>query len=350
MEVSKAVNSTLELSDLLNIIMELSKEVMQAEASSLMLIDEERGDLVFEVALGEKGEEVKKIRLPIGKGIAGWVAREGKPLLVPDVQKDPRFFKEADEKTRFKSRSILCVPLKVKEKIIGALEVINPIARESFDEGEIGLFEAIAREAAVAIENARLFKGLQELFLDTIKSLAAAIDAKDPYTHGHSERVTRASLAIAEQMNFSQEKLKMVQQASLLHDIGKIGIRDNVLQKPERLSNIEFDEIKKHPVIGANIVGSIRRLRDIVPGIRSHHERFGGGGYPDGRRGEEIDLIGRIISVADAFDAMTSDRPYRKRLSDEEALEKIKKGRNTQFDSQVVDAFIQAFKKGLIPR
>lgn len=348
MEVSKAINSTLNLEELLSIVMNLAKNVMRAEASSLMLLDEESKELIFKVALGEKGEKVKDYRVPVGKGISGWVAKHGKPLLIPDVSKDKRFFSELDKKTDFKTRDILCVPLLIKDKIIGVIQVINSIGRRCFSQDDIGFFEAMARESAVAIENARLFTDLENLIFDIIKSFALSIEARDPYTRGHSERVTNFSLIIAKEMNLPEKEIEVLKETSLLHDIGKIGVRDSVLLKPSSLTDEEFEQIKLHPSVGSNIVCSIRHLRHIIPGIRSHHERIDGRGYPDKLAGDEIPLFGRIISVADAFDAMTSDRPYRNGIEKEKSLEIIKANIGTQFDPIAAKAFISAYEKGLI--
>ena len=191
---------------------------------------------------------------------------------------------------------------------------------------------------------------MRELLLGSLKTLAAAIDAKDPYTRGHSERVTRFSLAIAKEMGFKGKDLDNINIAALLHDVGKIGIEDSILRKPGLLTKEEYAVIKRHPAIGGDIMGAIRQLRDVVPGIRHHHEAFNGSGYPDGISGQEIPLAARIIAIADSYDAMTSERPYQKAMTDEYVLDVITKMSGERYDPQVVGAFSAAFTKGMILR
>lgn len=346
-EVSKTVNSTLSLNRVLEIAMKLVAQIMRAEASSLMLLDEEKKELIFKVALGKKGEQVKEIRIPLGSGIAGYVVEKGEPVVVPDVTRDSRFFKEIDEKSGFKTRSIICVPLRIKDKIIGVAEAMNRIGGTFVDE-DIELFEAIALQLAIAIENASLYKELEDLFISIIISLTATIDAKDPYTHGHSQRVMEYSLAIGKEMGIYGDEAKTLKLSALLHDIGKIGVDEKILRKPTKLTDEEFNEIKKHPKTGADIIEHIKRLKEISPSIRHHHERYEGGGYPDGLSHESIPLYSRIIAVADTYDAMTSDRPYRKELEPDVAISEIERCKGTQFDERCADAFISAYKQGKI--
>ncbi|MBI4482994.1 MAG: HD domain-containing protein [Acidobacteria bacterium] len=188
----------------------------------------------------------------------------------------------------------------------------------------------------------------KELFMAAIKTLAAAIDAKDPYTRGHSERVMRYATHIAEQMELSEDEIEMVKLSALLHDVGKIGIEDAILKKPGALTQQEYEVMKQHPEKGANIMGQIPQLKEIIPGMRFHHEQLDGKGYPLGLRGHEIPLSARIIGVADTFDAMTTERPYQRPLTHEFALEKIKGMINVKFDEHVVGALIKAYKEGRI--
>jgi HD-GYP domain-containing protein (c-di-GMP phosphodiesterase class II) len=188
-------------------------------------------------------------------------------------------------------------------------------------------------------------RNMRELFLSTIKSLAAAIDAKDPYTRGHSERVALFSVAIARELGLDEKSLERVQIAGLLHDVGKIGIEDAVLRKPERLTDAEFGIIKRHPALGASIMGPIRQLKDIIPGMRHHHEALDGTGYPDGLAGGEIPLMARIIAVADTFDAMTSDRLYQKAKDDDFVIQTLQRLAGSRYDPKIVQAFIKAHLK-----
>jgi HD-GYP domain-containing protein (c-di-GMP phosphodiesterase class II) len=186
----------------------------------------------------------------------------------------------------------------------------------------------------------------QELFLETIRTLAAAIDAKDPYTRGHSERVSSYSMAISRHLELNQEEVFRVHIAAILHDVGKLGIRESILNKPGGLSDDEFEIMRQHPSIGAQIMSPIRMLKDIIPGIRNHHETWDGSGYPDHLEGEEIPMVARIIGVADTFDAMTTTRPYQQAMSLEYVLAKMRSMSGSRFDPVVVEAFMAAVEAG----
>jgi HD-GYP domain-containing protein (c-di-GMP phosphodiesterase class II) len=349
-EVAASVASTLDLKQLLPKIMQGATRVLNAEASSLMLVDEESGDLFFEVALGEKGEKAKTIRLKKGQGIAGWVLEHGRTLLVPDVDKDPRHARDVAGEIGFKTRSILCSPLRQVDQIIGVVQVLNKLgpAGPTFSEDDIPIFEAFADQAATAISQARAHQDLADLFNNTVHAFSAALDARDPYTQGHSERVTDFSLAIAEQINLPEEDQYHLRLSALLHDVGKMGVPDAILLKSGKLEGWEFELMKQHPVIGYHIVQPLKQLKKSLDGIRYHHERLDGLGYPDGLKGEKIPLQGRIIAVADCFDAMTSTRSYRERFLTSLALQELIETRGTQHDPWLVDAFVTAYKEGRI--
>jgi HD-GYP domain-containing protein (c-di-GMP phosphodiesterase class II) len=198
----------------------------------------------------------------------------------------------------------------------------------------------------VFIENGALFMDLKELFIGSLKALTSSIDAKDKYTHGHSERVAFISRWIAEKFTeiepLEQEQIYKIYLSGLLHDIGKIGIDESVLRKNGKLTEQEWEHIKRHPSIGAGILGVIKQMRDIIPGILCHHERIDGRGYPQGLKGEQIPLAGKIVGLADSFDGMTSKRVYRDAMTVEEALEEIKRGLGTQFDERIGRLFLNS--------
>ena len=347
-ELSRILNSTLEPNTVKRRAMEAATELMEAEVGSLLLIDEETNKLYFEVALGEKEETVKTFHLNMGEGIAGWVAQHDEPLIVHDAQSDPRFFREVDEKSKFTTKNVICVPVKVKEKTIGVLEAINKLDGGDFTEEDLALFQSLADQVAVALDNARLMAEIEELFFQTASSLADAIEKRDPYTGGHTKRVTEYSLAIATKLGLDPTEMRWLKLAAVLHDIGKIGVEDRILRKPDKLDDEEYDQMKQHTMMGAEIIAHIKQLHGIIPGLKYHHEKIDGRGYPEGLAEENIPLIAKIVAVADTFDAMTSDRPYRKALSREEAFEELKRCSGTQFDKDLVGAFIKAFETGKI--
>lgn len=345
--MTSLINSTLDTGEVRRRAIEAAAELVNAEAGSLLLIDSEKGELFFEVATGEKGEKVKEIRLRMGEGIAGWVAEKGESVIIHDVQHDSRFFRGVDEKSKFKTKSLICVPVKAKDRIIGVLEAINK-RDGSFDEDDMEILQAFANQVAIAIENANLYKELKETFYGTIEALAETIEKRDPYTGGHTRRVMDYSLAIGRKLGLSDKELENLKLAAILHDIGKIGIRDNILLKEGKLTAEEAMIMNMHPKYGAEILEHIKQLREVIPGMRGHHEKYDGSGYPDGLRGESIPLFARIISVADAYDAMTTDRPYRKALTKEQAFEELRRFSGRHFDPSVVDAFIKAMDEEAI--
>jgi len=202
-----------------------------------------------------------------------------------------------------------------------------------------------------AIERAveQLKKAAQEnhlLFINAVRMLAAAIDAKDPYTRGHSERVARYSIAIGKNLSLPEKDMRNLRISALLHDVGKIGIDDRILRKPGALSEDEFEVMKGHPAKGAAIMSGVAQLIDIIPGMKYHHEKWAGGGYPDNLEGDQIPMQARIVAIADTFDAMTTNRPYQKAMELGYVVDKIKSFAGTRFDPRVVDAFVNAVKRG----
>jgi len=341
--IGNAINSSLDRDQVLQKVLDSAIMLLDARKGSLMLIDSETEDdevkqMKILAACGLPSEIIKSTRVKLGEGIAGKVAMEGKPRL---MKKGVRMVDSKSRKEPEEIKSAMSVPLKFKDKILGAMNISDKKSNDNFTEEDLELIMMMANQAATSIENSRLHAELQELFISSIKALANAIDARDPYTRGHSERVTEYSVAMAEEMDLNREEIERIRYAALLHDIGKINIPDHILNKPGKLTDEEFGLMKKHPVFGAQIMGPVKAFQKILPYMFHHHERFAAKGYPYGIKGEEIPLPARIIAVADSFDAMTSDRPYRKALSLEAALKELKDNSGTQFDPDVVKAFIK---------
>ena len=234
----------------------------------------------------------------------------------------------------------------VAPRVIGMLVAINRVDKPDFDSTDAKLFTSVASECAVFVENNRLFSDLKELFIGSLKALTRSIDAKDRYTRGHSERVAFISKWIAEQMaedeGFDQEQIQKIYLAGLLHDIGKIGIDEKLLCKTGRLTAKEKSRLRMHPSIGANILSGIRQMRDIIPGVLNHHECSDGKGYPAGLKGDQIPLMGKIVGLADCFDAMTSERVYQDTMSVDKAIAEIENRLGTQFDEKVAKVFLKS--------
>jgi HD-GYP domain-containing protein (c-di-GMP phosphodiesterase class II) len=248
-------------------------------------------------------------------------------------------------------RAVLCVPITLRGKPLGVVFLANYQVGHAFTADHRNLVTELATQAAVAIDNARLFKDREEVILASLEALANAVDARDPYTAGHSERVTKYALMIARQMHYSpqdQGAWVRLERGGRLHDIGKIGVPDAVLQKTGKLTAEEFEKMKSHTVVGFNILSGLRMLTDELVIVRSHHERFDGKGYPDRKKGDELPLFAWIVSAADAIDAMTSDRPYRKGMPLADAVEQVRAGSGTHFHPDVVEAVLDAVEGGTL--
>jgi HD-GYP domain-containing protein (c-di-GMP phosphodiesterase class II) len=256
---------------------------------------------------------------------------------------------------------VLCIPSYFRHELLGLLLLGKKKNGEKFAQEEIDFFIALASDVAMAIRNAQLFKELEfelerkhRLFIQTTVALAAAIDASDHYTHDHIARVTSLSLKIAGKINqknkdvFDAESLELLHIASLLHDIGKIGVPDSILNKEGPLTEEEKRRMEEHPVVGAEILSNVQELEGSILGVKYHHEKYDGTGYPEGLKGDQIPLIAGVIAVADAFDAMTTDRPYRKALSKEAAVKEIESLAGKQFNPQVVVCLIELYQEGSI--
>ncbi len=343
---SEILNSTLDSSLVRERAMQATCRLLRSEGATMYLVDKEKNELFFEAIVGQVGTSaLKEIRLAIDESsLAGSVALHRKSLMVQNVASEKRHFQQADNKSKLRTRNMVAVPMLSKGILVGVLQAINREGNQEFRELDLRLLETLAHQVAIAIDNAKLYQDLKNSFYETIAALASAIDMKDRYTGGHTKRVAYFSEMIARYMGCTKEEVEEVKLGAILHDIGKIGVEDLVLKKNAPLEKAEWEIMKEHPEHGYKILAHVKGLKKITDGMRFHHERPDGFGYPLGLKGEEIPLIARIISVADTFDAMTSNRPYRKGLDYDTAFEEIVRQRGTQFDEKVVDAFIEAFK------
>ena len=257
------------------------------------------------------------------------------PLLINELAKDRTFGWLSEH-----ARQLIAVPLQRQDQVLGCMFGLDKQSGE-FDTVDSKLLNSIANESAIYLENAMLYEDVRGLMMGLLHALISAVDAKDTYTCGHSERVALLSRLLAKQARLSEHDVERIYLAGLLHDVGKIGVPEAVLQKPGKLTDEEFAQIKKHPEIGARILRDIKQIEDIIPGVLHHHERFDGKGYPASLAGEAIPLMGRIICLADCFDAMTSSRTYRKAMPLETALGEIRRCAGTQFDPGLAEAFLR---------
>jgi putative nucleotidyltransferase with HDIG domain len=336
-EMSRALGSTLDLEVLLDSVLDSAMRIFNVDSGYVMLRDKTSGGLELRAWRGIA--QTKPDDRAVRSSMSEWVVRQGRPLIFNPPQ-DDRSEEHVDSVTG--ALAALCVPLVSNEGVIGSICVGSRDRAFRFSSDDVRLLSTIANHVTIAIGNIELFLSLQEAYLATVRSLAAAVDAKDPFTRGHSDRVALYAKAIAEKLDLSGEQCTALEMAAYLHDIGKIGIREAILLKPGKLDAEEMGQMRHHPLIGANILRPVAFPWPIAPVVRHHHEHFDGKGYPAGLKGEEIPLLARILTVADAYEAMTSDRPYRRGRTQDEAIEELHRCEDTHFDTRIVVAFISA--------
>jgi hypothetical protein len=306
-----------------------------------ILLRDEQGGLSAVYATDRSGRPLPPFRLGPDQGLSGEVVNTGAAMIVCRADQHPRFVPPPYPVT-----AQMSVPLITSGKVLGVINLSDKEGGAEFSTNDLKLLETIARQAAIALENARLFADVRALFLSAVKSLASAIDAKDPYTHGHSLRVAYYSAMIAERLSLPSEQREEVYLAAVLHDVGKIAIPESILLKPGSLTEQEWDIMKRHPLHSAQILGEIKQFQALSRIVRHEHERYDGSGYPDGLKAEAIPLASRIIAIADAYDAMTTSRSYRQGMGAEQAIHLLAKAAGTQFDPTVFAQFKTAFEQG----
>ncbi len=364
-DIISHLTTTLDRQELLTRIMNHARDLLEVEATSVWELDDraEPPVLRLHVATGDRSDRLSQMTLGLGEGIIGQVVATGQRMLVDDVSKESRHYKRADERSGFVTRSILCVPLRapgielgqdrgeIGASIIGGAQALNKLNGGTFSQDDVELFETLAGQAATVLQVARLNEDTYKLFIGVIKVVAGAIDAKDPYTQGHSQRVSEFSVAIAEELGLTRNQINHVRIGGILHDVGKIGVPDAILKKSGGLSEQEFEEIKKHPERGYEIMRQEELrwlLREELPALLQHHERPDGRGYPHHLTEQQITQIGKIVHVADVFDALTSDRPYHEGRTADVAFAILQKGAGVEFDHACVEALLRARAGGKV--
>ena len=275
--------------------------------------------------------------IPLGHCLCGKAAKEGRSIISLDCLKDPDHTMRYDD---MKAHGHIIIPIKSEDAVLGVMNFYVPpgVLPSASD---MRLLEGMARQISVALKNNRLISDLESLSMNIIHALSSAIDAKSPWTKGHSERVSEYAAAIGERLGMDQRSIERMRLAGLLHDIGKIGTFDTLLEKKDNLTPEDIELIKKHPDKGCEILSPIKELADIIPAVRHHHERWDGGGYPAGLRGGDISLMARALAIADAFDTMTYDRPYRPSIGVDNAIQELEYCAGSQFDPEMVGVFLE---------
>jgi len=332
-----------KITDIAKCVVENVSHLLNVQKCVLLLSDKENKRLTVKYAIGIPEEIVAPTRIEKGESLSGKVMQEKEFLLIKDIDEDSWF--RTHNKEKYYHGPILSMPLSFKGEVFGVINANNKKTGDLFNEDDIRILKSMTIQTAIAIQNAYFYQEIQEGYLRTVAALAEALDAKDPYTFRHSSNVTKYAVAIAKEMKLSDAEVEDIRRGGLLHDIGKIGIRDEILTKPSRLTDDEYAQIKAHPAKGEEILKSLPFLKNATKLIRHHHEWPNGKGYPDGLPGYKIELGAKILAVSDAFDTMVSDRPYRKALGVEKAVEELKKCSGTQFDPEIAEALLRVLDK-----
>ncbi len=373
-EVSEAIGATVGRDELLRLILRFALVQTGATRGSVMLIDSTGRRLEIAASVGLPEEVVKRTSVALGQGIAGRVAQEGKPVLVRDIDESDQF---RGLGRRYEDKSFMSVPLTngPMEEVLSTTEIIGPdgsavlpvrtprlsspvssrqvigvlnVHRKSdgasFTNSDLHLLKILANHAAICIESGKLMTDLESTYCNAFGSMSQLLEAKDPYTQGHTERVTELCELLGTELLEDPEELHALVLAARLHDIGKIGVHESILNKRGKLTEEEWMIVRQHPLIADRVLAPVQFLKQARPIVRGHHERMDGKGYPDGLRGDQLSMAHRIIIVADAFDAMRSDRAYRRALTPEEIERELTDGSGTQFDPRVAQVMIELMR------
>ncbi|MCX8058260.1 MAG: HD domain-containing protein [Spirochaetes bacterium] len=339
---NKRLNFNIDIESNLRYILKISIDRIIANYGAIVLFNEKTNKLFFKIISSKFFEKIIKNSWKLDNDIFSFVIKNKLSLLIHDIKKDIRF-KDTFKILKPDFGSLIITPFNTKY-FKGCIILLRNSDKKSFDYNDYDILQSIASNISITIENIFLYKKINDTYLQTTLALASAIEAKDPYTKGHSQRVTNFSLLIGKLLKLSREDLKIIRLASILHDVGKIGIPENIILKKGPLNDQEFNIMKRHPIIGYNIVKEIEYLKKGLPFILSHHEKIDGSGYPMGLKGDKLPLFAKIGAVADSFDAMVSDRPYRKGLSFEDAAKELKENIGKKFDKLIVETFIKGLK------
>jgi putative methionine-R-sulfoxide reductase with GAF domain len=347
--ITQVINSAIGTNQVLNKVLTEAQRVINADAATLWLINEKIDLIEPRVVSGPKTKEFAGIFLKKGEGIAGKVIEQKEAELVTDVLQDPNWTNRIDSLTGFTTSSILTVPINWNENPIGCFQFVNKKDGNLFSKDDLRFAMSVANLSAIIITNAQLYEEQKALMMSIARTLTAAIDARDPHTKGHSERVKQIALKMGKKIGLSEQKQTALEMSAFLHDIGKIGVSDNILLSQDKLTSEEYEKIKEHTSIGANIIAQIEPsyyVKDACLVALYHQEKFDGSGYPTGLKGKNIPLMARIVGIADAFDAMTSYRPYRKSMNIEKAVQELIRCKGTQFDPDLVEVLLALIDEG----
>ncbi|HEY3346676.1 MAG TPA: HD domain-containing phosphohydrolase [Nitrospirota bacterium] len=336
LDLTKNFRESYYVDVLLDSVAKSACQLLDADAASILLYDE-AGNLRFQHMTGEAAAALKGKTVKPGEGLTGWVAQEGKAVIVGDVSKDPRFSPAYDKETGFKTNSIVCVPLTLDGRNIGVIEVLNKKNKEEFTEQDLKMLFSLSDHAAISIQRSQSYETSHNDFMQITELLVTAMDYHVPEKKGHARRVARYAIRLAKGLGLNEDEQKSIYFGALLHDIGLL-----------KYSQDEYwgkKEFRMHPTLGFELIKNVSEWKKISPLVLCHHERYDGGGYPAGLSGQAIPLGARIIALAEVLDVMAGPKTYKPVMSFQDAVADIKDNSGTQFDPHVVDIFLANFRK-----
>jgi putative nucleotidyltransferase with HDIG domain len=346
-EIGNSLSSVLDVETISEIALKQAVNTIGSKMASVMLLDENKEQLriASSIISTDKNKTISNLNIKIENSIYKDVIENRVPVVIENPEKHPNFEEKINNAEIATDLPFMCVPVCAKDDVFGVISMSGKLSDEPFTSVDTKLLYAIASQIGVSLSNASLYDDLDRLFIDTVEALAVAVEVKDPYTHGHCKRVAEYSIAIGEEFGLPGRELRSLRLAGFLHDIGKIGISESILRKSTWLDEEELMEMRNHPVKGAEIIGHIQQMKEIATWIKHHHERYDGRGYPDGLQGEDIPFPSRIISVGDAYDAITSNRFYSSADKHDNAVVRLQLGSGSYFDPEVVDVFLELIRE-----
>jgi HD-GYP domain-containing protein (c-di-GMP phosphodiesterase class II) len=333
----KLINGNFKLETVLKMTEEALCELLNSDGASILLFNEEKKVLNFYITSGGASGNIETIDVPLEGSIAGECFKNKQTMIINDAQNNPKHFKKTDKESKYITKNLIATSLIVDGKPIGVIEAVNK--NEDYNIEDKSVIELFSSLISNKLMNSKIYEDLSSTIKGIILAVATAIDLRDRYTHTHSNNVSKISVAIGEELGFSDSFLEELEISALLHDVGKIGIPDEVLNKPNKLTEEEYKIIQSHTLIGADLLSEIDFLsKNISLGALEHHEKLDGSGYPYHKKNDEISLFGKLLAVADIYDALTAKRIYKDPWPKEKVLNMLKKDCPTKFDCNIVNA------------
>ncbi|WP_217671568.1 HD-GYP domain-containing protein [Marinitoga sp. 1138] len=338
LESVNLITENFKLESILKSIEETIRNLLNSDGAAILLYNEEKDVLNFYVTSGGASGKIETIDVPIDDSIAGECFLKKETIIINDTTKSKKHFKKTDEKSKYHTRNLIATPLFFENEVIGVLEAVNK-KKGKYTDQDKEIMEIFSSLISNKLKNSKVYDDLSSTIKGLIQAVATAIDLRDNYTHTHSKNVSVLAVEIAKKLGYNDSFIEELEIAGLLHDVGKIGIPDNILNKPSKLTDEEYEIIKSHTIIGANLLSDIDFLSKNIPlGALEHHEKNDGSGYPTGKKGNEISLFGKILAVVDIYDALTAKRIYKEPWPKEKVLKILEKDCPKKFDCEIVEA------------